>query len=67
MAPAANGLALSPTQKRVLSELQSVLNDHGIAADPAEILEVILGALMARPPLCRALLAAYLLRIEMRG
>lgn len=61
VAPPLNGLTLSPTQKRVLSELQSVLNDHSIAAEPGEILEAILNALLARPPLCRALLAAYLL------
>ncbi|HLV79932.1 MAG TPA: hypothetical protein VKT32_06595 [Chthonomonadaceae bacterium] len=52
---------MSEPQLRLLRNLQSVLQEHGIEAELTEIIHAIIVVLSARPSLCRGLLAAYLL------
>lgn len=54
--------SMSPAAVRVLNDMQTVLRDHGIAAETAQLAHAIWAELAARPSLCRGLLAAYLLR-----
>jgi hypothetical protein len=49
------------SQTKVLAEIQSTLRQFGIQAEPAEIAEVLMEALMDRPFLCRGLFASQLI------
>jgi hypothetical protein len=57
---AAAEMPVSPMQQRILREIQVELRANGIAAEPHEIMQAMIKALMTRPALCRGLLAAYL-------
>jgi hypothetical protein len=52
---------LSDRQRNALLALQSELGEHGIQAEIPELVQVLLEELAARPDICRALLANYLL------
>ena len=49
-----------PTAK-VIAEIQSTLREHSIQAEPAEIAEMLIEALIDRPNLCRGLFASQLI------
>ena len=57
--PAHSGRTRVP-QAKVIAEIQSTLKEFGVEADPAEIAEVLMEALIDRPQLCRGLFASQL-------
>ncbi len=57
---AQNGRTRVP-QAKVIAEIQSTLKQFGIHAEPSEIAEVLMEALMDRPFLCRGLFASQLI------
>src|SRR5258708_6669913 len=59
--PAAPPVRTRVPQGKVLLEIQSTLKDFGIQAEPSEIVEVLMEALMDRPALCRGLFASQLI------
>ena len=61
--PPGSRLMLSEAHRAVLRELQDSLRQNGIDAEMEEIGHGILDALVARPSLCRGLLAAYFLDV----
>jgi hypothetical protein len=61
--PPGSRLMLSEEHRAVLRELQDSLRQNGIDAEVEEIGHGILDALVARPSLCRGLLAAFFLDV----
>lgn len=47
-------------QGKVIAEIQSTLREFGIQAEPSEIADILMEALMDRPALCRGLFASQL-------
>ena len=58
---AASSLNTRAPQGKVIAEIQSTLREFGIQAEPSEIADILMEALMDRPALCRGLFASQLI------
>ncbi len=58
-APIAGALGLSESQIGILREIQMVLHRHGLDMELWEVVQMVMGAISARPSLCRNLLSTY--------